>query len=38
MNVVFQMGAFKASGHDGFHGVFYHKCWDIVREDVTDMV
>ena len=35
---VFQLGAFKAPGPDGFSGVFYQKCWGIVKEDVVRAV
>lgn len=29
--VVFQMGAFKAPGPDGYQGMFYHKYWSIIK-------
>ncbi|XP_075109126.1 uncharacterized protein LOC142180920 [Nicotiana tabacum] len=28
----------SAGGSDGFNGCFFHSCWDIVGEDVMDMV
>ncbi|XP_026384273.1 uncharacterized protein LOC113279836 [Papaver somniferum] len=36
-NVVFQMGGKKATGLDGFTGLFYQKHWNIVGEVVVDM-
>ncbi|GLT34293.1 hypothetical protein SLA2020_088170 [Shorea laevis] len=35
---VFQMGAFKAPGVDGFPGCFFQKHWDIVGTDVCKAV
>ena len=35
---MFQLGAFKALGLDGFSGVFYQKCWGIVKDDVVRTV
>lgn len=35
---VFQMGALKAPGSDGFPGIFYQKYWDVVGEDVFTAV
>ncbi|GKV33767.1 hypothetical protein SLEP1_g42227 [Rubroshorea leprosula] len=35
---VFQMGAFKAPGVDGFPGCFFQKHWDIVGSDVCKAV
>ncbi|KAH7861946.1 hypothetical protein Vadar_032900 [Vaccinium darrowii] len=35
---VFQMGAFKAPGSDGFPGLFYQRYWDIVGADVLKAV
>ncbi|XP_019240115.1 PREDICTED: uncharacterized protein LOC109220106 [Nicotiana attenuata] len=28
----------SAGGPDGFTGAFYHKCWDIIEDDVVNMV
>lgn len=32
--VVFQMGALKAPGPDGFNGMFYQKSWDNIKTDL----
>lgn len=31
---IFRVGAFKASGPDGFHAFFYHKNWHLIKDDV----
>ncbi|KAF7131586.1 hypothetical protein RHSIM_Rhsim09G0090800 [Rhododendron simsii] len=36
--VVFQMGALKAAGSDGFPGLFYQSYWDILGDDVFGAV
>ncbi|CAN1817880.1 LINE-1 retrotransposable element ORF2 protein [Linum perenne] len=33
-NAVFQMGANKSPGPDGFPGLFYQKYWDVVKEQL----
>ncbi|KAM1578422.1 hypothetical protein FF1_040322 [Malus domestica] len=33
-----QMGGLKASGPDGFQGIFYHSYWDTIDEDVNDLI
>ncbi|CAA7042859.1 unnamed protein product [Microthlaspi erraticum] len=35
---IIRMGKFKAPGPDGFQPVFYHNCWDVIRESVTQFV
>lgn len=37
-NHVKQIKAYKAPGPDGLQAVFYHNCWDIVGEDVCNLV
>ncbi|OIT39781.1 hypothetical protein A4A49_61719, partial [Nicotiana attenuata] len=37
-DVVFEMGANSAAGPDGFNGTFFQKCWDIIKEDITNFV
>ncbi|KAK9912300.1 hypothetical protein M0R45_036169 [Rubus argutus] len=34
-DAAFQMGAHKAPGPDGFHGIFYQKFWNIINETIT---
>jgi len=36
--VVFNLNANSAPGLDGFGGVFYHSCWDIIGTDVCNAV
>lgn len=35
---VFQMGALKAPGPDGFNGLFYQNAWDIIQTDLFQLV
>ncbi|CAB4267063.1 unnamed protein product [Prunus armeniaca] len=37
-HAVFQMGALKSPGPDGFPGVFYQKYWNIIGEDMCGLV
>ncbi|XP_059306393.1 uncharacterized protein LOC132057808 [Lycium ferocissimum] len=37
-NFVFNLSGSSASGHDGFPGIFYQTCWDIISLDVYKMV
>ncbi|KAI5352871.1 hypothetical protein L3X38_005763 [Prunus dulcis] len=34
----FQLGASKGPGPDGFSRIFYHNYWEIIREDLCEMV
>ncbi|XP_060211804.1 uncharacterized protein LOC132639369 [Lycium barbarum] len=36
--IVFKLNGESAAGPDGFTGLFYQFCWDIIGEDVTNMV
>ncbi|KAK6791948.1 hypothetical protein RDI58_011029 [Solanum bulbocastanum] len=36
--VVFSLNGDSASGLDGFSGQFFQSCWNIIREDITNMV
>ncbi|XP_055800831.1 uncharacterized protein LOC129870195 [Solanum dulcamara] len=36
--VIFQLNSESAGGPDGFTGVFYQACWEIIEEDVTNMM
>ncbi|KAK8560150.1 hypothetical protein V6N12_012953 [Hibiscus sabdariffa] len=35
---VFGIGAMKAPGPNGYHGIFYHSFWDIIKEDVIELI
>ncbi|XP_019234735.1 PREDICTED: uncharacterized protein LOC109215174 [Nicotiana attenuata] len=35
---VFGLSGEKAGGPDGFNGTFFHSCWDIIADDIEDMV
>uniref|UniRef100_A0A1S4A0A6 Reverse transcriptase domain-containing protein n=1 Tax=Nicotiana tabacum TaxID=4097 RepID=A0A1S4A0A6_TOBAC len=35
---VFGLNGHNAGGPDGFTGCFYHSCWDIIGDDIFDMV
>jgi len=37
-NVVFNLNGNNASGSDGFGGVLYHSCWEIIGTDVCNAV
>lgn len=37
-SAVFQLGGLKAPGPDGFSGQFYHSSWEVVGDDVVNMV
>jgi len=37
-NVIFNLNGNSAPGPDGFGGVFYHSCWDIIGTDVCNAV
>lgn len=36
--VVFELNGDSACGPDGFSGLFFQKCWDIIGEDITRVV
>ncbi|XP_060182578.1 uncharacterized protein LOC132612299 [Lycium barbarum] len=36
--IVFKLNGESVAGPDGFTGLFYQFCWDIIGEDVTNMV
>ena len=36
--VIKEMPTEKAAGSDGFIGIFYKKCWNIIKEDVTQVI
>ena len=38
MKLVFELGAMKALGPDGFNGIFYQKYWEVVKESVVKTV
>nr|XP_016507263.1 PREDICTED: uncharacterized protein LOC107824954 [Nicotiana tabacum] len=35
---IFSLNLNSAAGPDGFNGCFYHLCWDIISNDVVNMV
>ncbi|XP_019252901.1 PREDICTED: uncharacterized protein LOC109231716 [Nicotiana attenuata] len=35
---VFSMSSSSSAGPDGYNGTFYHKCWNIIKDDVQDFV
>ncbi|KAL0329011.1 UNVERIFIED_CONTAM: hypothetical protein Sradi_4887800 [Sesamum radiatum] len=37
-NVVFDLDLDSVAGPDGFNALFYQKCWDIIANDVYDVV
>jgi len=37
-NVVFNLNGNNAPGLDGFGGVFYHSCWEIIGKNVCKVV
>ncbi|XP_060202682.1 uncharacterized protein LOC132631098 [Lycium barbarum] len=37
-NVVFNMSPSSAAGPDGYNGNFFQKCWNIIQEDIKNMV
>lgn len=37
-NIVFNMSKGNASGSDGYSGVFFQECWDIIKGDIYLMV
>jgi mannosylglycoprotein endo-beta-mannosidase len=37
-NVINQMPGDKAPGPDGFTGIFFKKCWDIIKVDVMNVI
>jgi len=37
-NVVFNLNGNSALGFDGFGGIFYHSCWEIIGTDVCNVV
>jgi hypothetical protein len=36
-NVIKNMPSIKAPGPDGFNGVFFKKCWNIIKEDIYQL-
>ena len=36
--VVFQLGAYKTTGPDGYNGFFYQRYWDTIKRDVIKVV
>ena len=37
-NTIFNLNGSSAPGPDGFGGVFFHSCWDIIGSDVCKVV
>jgi mannosylglycoprotein endo-beta-mannosidase len=37
-NAINQMSGDKAPGSDGFTGIFFKKCWDIVKVDIMNVI
>ncbi|XP_055803553.1 uncharacterized protein LOC129872646 [Solanum dulcamara] len=37
-NAVFSMSASSAAGPNGYSGLFFHKCWDIIQYDIMEYV
>jgi len=37
-NVVFNLNGNRARGPDGFGGVFYHSCWEIIETNVCKTI
>lgn len=37
-DAVFGLDSTNAPGPDGFGGFFYHKCWDVIADDVFQAV
>jgi len=37
-NVIFNLNDNSAPGPDGFGGVFYHSCWEIIGTDACNVV
>ncbi|WMV14246.1 hypothetical protein MTR67_007631 [Solanum verrucosum] len=33
-NVVFSMSSDSSSSPDGYSGIFYHKCWEVIKYDI----
>ncbi|XP_018627061.1 uncharacterized protein [Nicotiana tomentosiformis] len=36
--VVFNMSASNSTGPDGYNITFFHKCWDIIKDDIKEFV
>jgi len=36
--IIFNLNGNSAPSPDGFGGVFYHSCWDIIGTDVCNVV
>ncbi|XP_070040659.1 uncharacterized protein [Nicotiana tomentosiformis] len=37
-HATFSLSATSASGPDGYNGIFFHTCWDIIKDDINDLV
>ncbi|WMV49350.1 hypothetical protein MTR67_042735 [Solanum verrucosum] len=37
-DAVFNMSASSAPGPDGYSGIFFHKCWDMIQYDIMEYV